>query len=245
MVSSLEESVGIGMVAIAIDDRLKVCADMIVGTGRVWDVGTDHAYLPAYLVGSGRCAVGQVVASDCVDGPLEAAAQTLMRYELSDAVELCKRDGLRGVSGEGVSDVIMAGMGAELICRIVGETSWLKSGVNLVLQPMTKVPVLRQWLYANGYEIREEQAVSSGRCLYTVIRAVYTGRKCEIDDVMVHIGKVKLSEAAGRAYAKKQVFRLRKAAEGISRARKVHLSSDNYNHFNQVANRIEELLKEY
>lgn len=233
------------MVAIAIDNRLKVCADMISGTGKVWDVGTDHAYLPAYLVSSGRCSAGQVVASDCVEGPLEAAAQTLMRYELSEAVELCKRDGLRGVSGEGISDVIMAGMGGELICRILGETEWLKAGVNLVLQPMTKVPVLRQWLYSNGYEIQREEAVSSGRCLYTVIRALYTGNPSEIDDVTVHIGKVNLLEAPGRAYAKKQVFRLRKAAEGISRGKKEPFAEDSYNHFIQTADRIEEILKAY
>ena len=35
---------------ITIDNRLKVCADMVSGNGIVCDVGTDHAYLPAYLI---------------------------------------------------------------------------------------------------------------------------------------------------------------------------------------------------
>ena len=37
------------------DKRRLACADMITGNGTVCDVGTDHAYLPAYLIQNNLC----------------------------------------------------------------------------------------------------------------------------------------------------------------------------------------------
>ena len=62
-------------------------------------------------------------------------------------------DGLDNVPPEGITDVVMAGMGGELIARLLEKCPWVKNGVNLVLQPMTKWDVLRKWLYANGFEV--------------------------------------------------------------------------------------------
>ena len=69
-----------------LDNRLKMCADMISGKGTVCDVGTDHALLAAELIMSGKCK--KVIASDIKEGPLEAAGRTVKKYSISDKVDL-------------------------------------------------------------------------------------------------------------------------------------------------------------
>ena len=56
---------------IILDKRLSMCAEMVSGKGVVCDVGTDHAYLAAYLIQSGKCS--RVIASDINDCPLKFA----------------------------------------------------------------------------------------------------------------------------------------------------------------------------
>mgnify|MGYP000801131552 FL=1 len=73
---------------ITIDNRLKVCADMVSGNGIVCDVGTDHAYLPAYLIENNIC--DYAIASDINEGPLKFAQQTLIKYHIEDKIRLLK-----------------------------------------------------------------------------------------------------------------------------------------------------------
>lgn len=224
---------------INLDKRLKACADFVTEGGVVCDVGTDHAYLTAYLIERGRCR--KAIATDIHEGPLEAAKTTLKRHGLIDRVSLCLTDGLQGIPFESVTDVVIAGMGAELICEILGGTPWIRQGVNLVLQPMTKVPVLRRWLYENGFEIFREKAVQCDHYLYTVMQVRYAGRRMRISDVTAHIGKLNLLDEAGRAYAEKQAYRLLKAAEGLKKARQG--TEDKINAYCTTARQIRTLLE--
>jgi tRNA (adenine22-N1)-methyltransferase len=198
------------------DQRLLACAGHVSGKGIACDVGTDHAYLAAYLVKSGKC--GFVIASDVKDGPLLSAKATIEKYGISDKVMLVKSDGLDNIPPDNVSDVIIAGMGAELICSIIEKAPWLKNGVNLILQPMTRAPFLRRWLCQNGYETDAETAVKDSRFFYAIIKAHYTGISHTPDEVFENIGKMDLSDDVSREYAKKQAERLFKAGKGMLEA---------------------------
>lgn len=197
-----------------INGRLKACADFVTGRGTVCDVGTDHAYLPVYLILSEKCT--KAIACDIHEGPLVAARRTLERSGVQDRVALLQSDGLDSVPMEDVSDVVIAGMGAELMASILSRAA-RKSGVNWILQPMTHVPVLRRWLYENGFEILTEKPAQEERFIYTIMQVAYSGKKTEIDSVTEHIGKIPLDEPLGRAYAKKQITRLEKAGEGLQK----------------------------
>ena len=83
----------------------------------VCDVGTDHAYLPAELLRRGQCT--RAVATDIHAGPLEAAKRTLTEAGVLEQAELFLCDGLAQVQPEGITDVVIAGMGGETII-----TSW-------------------------------------------------------------------------------------------------------------------------
>jgi tRNA A22 N-methylase len=149
-----------------LDSRLLACAEFISGLGITADIGTDHAYLPAYLAGNGICP--HVIAADIADGPLEAAARTVRIYGLHDKITLVKSDGLKNIPLDGVSDIVIAGVGGETAAEILSD---LDVPVNLVLQPMTKAEFLRMWLAEHQYNILEEKYVISGRRQFVVMRA--------------------------------------------------------------------------
>ncbi|MCD7890882.1 MAG: Nif3-like dinuclear metal center hexameric protein [Ruminococcus sp.] len=155
-----------------LDKRLKLCADMVVGEGIVCDVGTDHAYLAADLILSGKCS--KVIASDVKIGPLEAAEKTVERYGISDRVQLILSDGLDNVPLDGVSDVVIAGMGGETIAEIVGNAAANSAkfeSIRWILQPMSKPELLRKRLYEYGLKITSEKIAEDGEKLYVVMAA--------------------------------------------------------------------------
>ncbi|MBQ6212687.1 MAG: SAM-dependent methyltransferase, partial [Ruminococcus sp.] len=156
-----------------IDNRLKKCAELVRGEGVVCDVGTDHAYLAAELITSGKCS--RVIASDVREGPLESARKTVEKYGISDKVELVLSDGLQNIDTDGVSDIVIAGMGGETIAKIIGESDRDFENVRLILQPMTKAELLRKKLYEYQFEIVGEYVVEDGDKLYVVIVAEESG----------------------------------------------------------------------
>lgn len=199
---------------IKIDDRLKACADLIDGNGIVCDVGTDHAHLCVYLIQSGKCS--KVIASDIIDGPLNSAEQTVSRYQLEDSISIVKSDGLKNIDLNGVSDVIIAGMGGENILSIIKECPTLKEGnISLTLQPMTKAPLLRKELYLLGFEIVKEVAVQVGSTFYTIMKVRYTGFSMQLNEVSAKVGKVNFFDETSKAYGLHKVQSLRKLVDNL------------------------------
>lgn len=164
-------------------NRLKACAEYVVGK-KACDVGTDHGYLAAELLLSGKCSFA--IAADINEKPLESARSTLHRHGLGERSRLVLSDGVKNVDLDGVTDIIIAGMGGELISAILSQKPL--GGINLVLQPMTKAPFLRRYLAENGFELLGETAVEESGRLYTVMNAVFTGKKREISELEALVG---------------------------------------------------------
>lgn len=140
----------------------------MVSGGTVADVGTDHAYLPLYLVASGKCA--SAVASDIADGPLARAAGTIRGYE--DRIRLVRSDGLKAIDESDADCIVIAGMGGDLIRRIIESSGWSFEGKTLVLQPMTRHQELRRWLWDAGFAVPEERLSEDAGTLYRALKAV-------------------------------------------------------------------------
>ncbi len=192
--------------------RLRACADLIRPGAHVCDVGTDHALLPVFLYRQGI--VGDVIAADIAQGPLAAAEATIARYGLSGRIHTILSDGLQAVPPEGLTDIVIAGMGGETIIHILETCPWSLAGKSLILQPMTKAPDLREWLYAHGFAIEREVCAREGKFLYAVMRAVYTGEKLLPGAVLRHFGRLDLTDADCLAYAERQYLRVCKARDG-------------------------------
>ncbi|MBC8586148.1 tRNA (adenine(22)-N(1))-methyltransferase [Youxingia wuxianensis] len=202
-----------------LDDRLAVIASMVRDGSRLADIGTDHGYLIAWLAAKGKILSGY--ACDINRQPLEKAAFSLSACGVTEKVSLVLADGLHGISGEMVDDIVLAGMGGELIWEIISGVDWTRDQrLRFILQPMTKVQRLRKLLYENGFEIRREQAVISGNFPYTVMEAQYTGDCRQVSLRFAYTGLLWEQETeAAKAYIEKQERLLREKVKGLRGAR--------------------------
>lgn len=161
--------------SINLSPRLQTVAEFVREGSIVADIGTDHAYLPIYLVQKGIAE--HVYACDIKQGPLDNARACISRYLSDDSrIDLMLTDGIQGVPECGV--YVMAGMGGETICGILDRAPDLSffRGRDVILQPMTARDDLRKYLYTNGFHIADERVcIEPPGKFYCVIRAVYTG----------------------------------------------------------------------
>ena len=170
-----------------LDERLKLAASFVRPNAVFADIGCDHGRLSVYLMQ--QCAAARGYACDIRPQPLDKAKQLLSRKGLSDKVETILTDGLIGLEGRGITDVIVAGIGGEVLAHIVEEAAFLKdSSVRIILQPQSKEQLLRRTLYRLGYRIEQEECVHAGRFLYTVMVVSYCGEEKEIDDFFAYCG---------------------------------------------------------
>lgn len=154
--------------------RLETIADMVRNGRGLIDVGTDHGYLPVWLAQKGY--TGFLYASDINASPLASARKTAREALAEDRIDFLLCDGLDGCPPERIDTIVIAGMGGDLICRILDRAEWVLDGAyTLILQPMTKAEVLRYWLVNNGFSLQEERIVCDGGKLYQVILSRYTG----------------------------------------------------------------------
>lgn len=199
--------------------RLRLAADFVRTGVPIADIGTDHAYLPAALVLSVK--TPRCVACDLRAGPLARAAQTVRRYNCADKITLRLSDGLDAVEEGEARDVVIAGMGGELILAIVLRCAWLRRGdVRLVLQPMTAQEELRRGLCENGFAILREAVAREGDKLYLALTAAYTGKWRAPDAVFCAVGLLpENSDPLSAAFLQKKADALRTRASGLRRAR--------------------------
>ena len=171
-----------------LDHRLATVPPFVRPGAVVADVGTDHAYLPIVLVGSG-CAT-RAVASDIHQGPIERAAQHVAEYGLSDRIDTVLTDGLEGIRPYAPTDIIIFGMGGELIARILSDAPWVKdTGIRLILQPMTHAECVRTYLAEQGFALVDEVLSRESGKIYQTIVAEYTGEPYVIDEVTAELGR--------------------------------------------------------
>lgn len=172
----------------SVDNRLKKIAGMVSVGSTVADIGTDHAYLPVFLVKEGI--VSKAFACDVVDGPLENARINILKSGVS-GITVRKGDGLNVVKPFEADTFIIAGMGGDLIARILTDSPWIKNEkYELILQPMTAVEDLREYLCRNGFEITLEQAVKSQGRIYTVMKVRFCGKVTDCSPLFYFFGKL-------------------------------------------------------
>ncbi len=147
--------------------RLLSALPYLTPGGRVADIGTDHAYLPIYLIREGYSSAA--IACDINEGPIKSARANIAAAGLSDRIATLHTDGLHGVESFLPDDVMIYGMGGELIVKILSEASWLSERrVNLILQPMTRAATLRRWLLENGFDIIGESITYEDKYYQTI-----------------------------------------------------------------------------
>lgn len=173
---------------IKLSNRLTAAASMVRRGYRLCDVGTDHGYVPVYLAEQGI--INSAVACDINEGPLSSCAALVKEHGLQDKIKCILSDGLENVSPDDVDEILIAGMGGELIANILSRCDYIKSK-HLILNPMTHAEITRNWLYSNGFLINKDIIVSDGSHHYSVFDAVYTGEITEKNKADYYLGNIK------------------------------------------------------
>lgn len=204
-----------------LDNRLGLCASLVRKQCRVADIGTDHAYLPVWLC-KNNIAVS-AIAADINPEPLKRGISTIEKYCAADAVMPLLSNGLQQIDPNLVDDIIIAGMGGELIADIISKAPWVKNKkYHLILQPMSKAEFLREYLYNNGFDIKYEEATVAENKLYTVMSVFFTGEVIENINLKKYYGALNPAlKQENKTYIKKTANALLKKGNGI-------LTSDKY-----------------
>lgn len=167
--------------------RLKVIADYVKSNSTVADVGTDHGYIPVYLIENNISK--RVIASDVNKGPLESARKYVGLKKLNHKIELRLGDGLKTLMPNEVDTVIIAGMGGLLIKKILEDGSKIAETIdNFILQPMIASDELRKYLIKHNYKIIDEKLAKEGDKIYEVM-FVGHGKDSVEDEIYFEIGK--------------------------------------------------------
>lgn len=151
--------------------RLNAVAGMVSEGMRLADIGTDHAFVPIYLVESGR--IPCAIAMDVNRGPLERAIEHIKAHGLSDQIAARLSDGLDQLGRDEADTVLIAGMGGALTVRILQQRPQLCGEIKeLVLQPQSEVDLVRRYLQDSGWNIEEEQMVCEDGKYYPMMRCM-------------------------------------------------------------------------
>lgn len=194
--------------------RLRLLAGWVRPGARIADVGTDHAYLPVWLVLHGR--VTSAIASDLREGPLARARETARTYGAAGVdFRLC--GGLSEIQPGEADTVIIAGMGGENIAAILAAAPWTADGGHtLLLQPQTRAEDLRRFLSEHGYRIVREALVRDRGILYPCME-VTAGQEA-LTLGQIYGGAKLLHDPLGEPYIIAKIIRLQGAVAGLNRA---------------------------
>lgn len=197
-----------------LDSRLQLCASMVRENVKLADIGTDHAYLPIWLARQER--ISKAIAADIHLGPLQKAASNVRRYHVEEIVSTRLSDGLNEIFSNEADDIVIAGMGGELIANILEKAPWLKnSEKHLILQPMTSAEELRRFLQQEGYTVLKEQAAVDGSHAYTVMLAVYDPQNVPKNELYPYIGLLSGDTEESKEYIRRQANSIEKRANGL------------------------------
>ena len=205
---------------IKLPPRLQMIADEIPVDSSLADIGTDHAYLPVYLLQIKK--IQKAIASDVRLGPLESAQRTANKYEIHNNLSLRLSNGLEKIKESECDVIVIAGMGGETIRDILKAVPWTQKGNHILfLQPMSMSQELRYWLLNHGYAIQNEFVCQEEKHLYNLIQCKGTEKSEKRIPFAACIASSALQRTKnGHAYLEKQAERQEKILSGLRKSSK-------------------------
>ena len=151
--------------------RLQAVADLIGDNLVVADIGTDHGYIPIYLIESGKCQ--KAFAMDVNEGPLLRAKNHIQTHGLTECITTRLSDGVKALSVGECDCVVVAGMGGALAIKIMEEGKEVFRNLKeFVLQPQSELEKVRQYLNENGFQVVAEDMVLEDGKYYPMMRVI-------------------------------------------------------------------------
>lgn len=205
------------------DKRLLAISQMIVKGQPLADIGTDHAYLPVYLVKNGM--VPRAIATDVAQGPYLRAVREIEKEGLMDRIEVRKGNGLRVIEKGEVYNVVIAGMGGETIASIL-EDDWEKaeSFACFVFQPMSKPEALRHVLAKKGWPILDEKVVMENGRFFVIISSKPDNKPYFLSPLEEEIGPVILRSKVYTMFLRYYLNKYRLIERELSKSKEAYES---------------------
>lgn len=167
--------------------RLQAIADFVPEGAVVADIGTDHGYIPVYLVSNKISS--KIIATDINIGPLRNASSYINKKKFGENIETRLGNGLNCLLPNEVDTIVIAGMGGLLIAEILEDSTEIaETAKYFILQPMVASEELRRFLYNSKYRIVEEKLAKEGNKLYEIMLVTHGEDKVE-KDIFFEIGK--------------------------------------------------------
>lgn len=210
--------------------RLQAVADLVGDGLIVADVGTDHGYIPIYLIQNQKS--NKIFAMDVNVGPLLRAKEHIATYHFENKIEVRQSDGVKALAVGECECVVVAGMGGALTIRIMEDGKEIfRSLKEFVLQPQSELEKVRQYLYENEYRVVAEDMVLEDGKYYPMMKVI-NGASSSYNLIQLRYGKGLLEEKHPvlKMFLEKEV----RTKEKILR----NLESESGEH---IENRIDEL----
>lgn len=169
---------------VKISDRLKTAASLIREGAVLADVGTDHGYVPIYLLEQKK--IKSAIAMDINKGPLERAREHIHLYGMDAYIQTRLSDGVAALEEGEADSILVAGMGGGLVMHILEEGKAVcQAADELVLQPQSELRSVREYLSENGYVTDVERMVFEDGKYYPMMRVRYQAEKNENTDMAI------------------------------------------------------------
>ena len=183
---------------IRLSNRLLAVASFVEQGAVVADIGSDHAYLPSFLIEKGI--VQKAIAGEVANGPFESALNNVISLGIEDGITVRLANGLAAIDeNDGVDTVTIAGMGGSLIAAILKNGTDNLQGVNrIIVQPNIHAKGIREWAIANGWKIVNEKILKEDGKIYEVL--VLEKGLASYDELELLVGPFLMAE-------KNEVFR--------------------------------------
>lgn len=156
--------------------RLNVIASFVTPGSVLADIGTDHAYIPVYLIDNGI--IQTALALDINEGPLLKATENIKKYGFEDKITVRLSDGLENLRPGEADSIIIAGMGGLLIKRILNDgREFIQTVREIILSPHREMEEVRRFLHQEGFRIDTEKMLVEDKKFYVIIKAVKGNEK--------------------------------------------------------------------
>ena len=174
---------------VKISDRLKTAASLIREGAVLADVGTDHGYVPIYLLEQKK--IKSAIAMDINKGPLERAREHIHLYGMDAYIQTRLSDGVAALEKGEADSILVAGMGGGLVMHILEEGKDIcQAAGELILQPQSELCSVREYLAENGYVTEAERMVFEDGKYYPMMRVHYQAEKNEDADKAIKAGGI-------------------------------------------------------
>ncbi|MBR1444521.1 MAG: SAM-dependent methyltransferase [Firmicutes bacterium] len=207
-----------------LSERMRRVAEKVEKCDLIADIGTDHAYIPIYLVKNG--VIKRAIAGDISKGSVMKAAKNIIRNGCEERIETRVGNGLK-ILGEGeyVDTVIMSGMGGMLMKEIMRErTDIIKNTSQLVLQPQRDIDKVRRYLHDISFRIENEDMFTEDGKYYNII-VCRNGKEDRYSEREYLFGKKLIDEKNEvlSAYIEKEMRKMKNVINSMKDRKEEHI----------------------